>query len=300
MRLIGYLPDEQTASALSDFLYVEGIANEIEAETTGWALWVHSEDAVARAREFFQSYVASPNDPKYHNRGRQARELREREEQEARAADERVVERSRLAQTTTVIAIGPLTIGLMTVSVILWAVTRMMGDQELLRALLISEFSQGLPEVLGGQVWRLITPIFIHSGMSRSDVTNGLLHLFLNMLWLFSLGNLIETRQSSRHLLVLALVIAALSNLAEYLVNGPMFGGMSGVVYGLLGYVWMKGRFDPASGMDLPPQTLTLMLVWLLLCYTGLAGHVANVAHTVGLIVGAAWGYVASWIANRR
>ena len=45
----------------------------------------------------------------------------------------------------------------------------------------------------------------------------------------------------------LVLVIAALSNLGQYFVSGPNFCGISGVVYGLFGYIWMKGRFDPAS-----------------------------------------------------
>ena len=28
-------------------------------------------------------------------------------------------------------------------------------------------------------------------------------------------------------------------------MSGPLFLGISGVVFGMLGYIWMQGRFDP-------------------------------------------------------
>ena len=76
--------------------------------------------------------------------------------------------------------------------------------------------------------------------------------------------------------------------------------GMSGVVYGLLGYAWMKGRFDPGSGLLLHPQTVAMMLIWFFLCLTGLMGNIANTAHAVGLVLGIAWGYASSQMAHRR
>jgi len=36
------------------------------------------------------------------------------------------------------------------------------------------------------------------------------------------------------------------------------------------------------------------MLVWLVLCYTGLVGRVANTAHLAGLLLGMAGGYLSS------
>jgi GlpG protein len=120
------------------------------------------------------------------------------------------------------------------------------------------------------------------------------LHLFFNMLWLRDLGSMIEARKSPWMLLLVVLVIAGASNLAQYLLSGPNFGGMSGVVYGLLGYVWMQGKFDPASQLSLEPQTITLMIVWFFLCLSGLVGPVANTAHGVGLAVGVAWGFLAA------
>ena len=135
------------------------------------------------------------------------------------------------------------------------------------------------------RVWRLITPIFIHFDP---------LHILFNMMWLFDLGSMIEGRQSSWRLAILVVAIAAGSNLGQFWLSGPVFGGMSGVVYGLLGYIWMRGKFDPGSGLYLHPSTVMMMIVWFLACFTPLIPHAANGAHAVGLIMGLAWGYFSS------
>jgi GlpG protein len=139
-----------------------------------------------------------------------------------------------------------------------------------------------------GQVWRVVTPIFIHYGP---------LHLIFNMFWLLDLGAMIETRRGSLFLLLLVLITAAVSNVAQYYlgdwgVRNPAFGGMSGVNYALFGYAWLKGKFQPHLGVGVSPQTVTIMLFWLVLCMTGLVGAVANVAHLVGLLGGAGFAYV--------
>jgi GlpG protein len=120
------------------------------------------------------------------------------------------------------------------------------------------------------------------------------------MLWMLDLGTMIERRQSSRMLLALVLVIAALSNFGQYLVGGPGFGGMSGVVYGLIGYIWLRGKFDPASGLFLHSSTVTMAVIWFVLCLVHVIPGVANTAHSVGFGVGIAWGYISATIATRR
>ncbi len=105
-------------------------------------------------------------------------------------------------------------------------------------------------------------------------------------------------------MLLLVLVAAVLSNLAQFLVNwdfknglhyaNALSGGMSGVVYALLGYVWIRGRFDPSAGIRLPQSLVLFMLGWLVFCMTGILGHIGNSAHAVGLVVGMGCGWIAA------
>src|SRR5207249_6302463 len=114
----------------------------------------------------------------------------------------------------------------------------------------------GLTEIKHGEIWRLITPIFIHLNLP---------HLIFNVLAMLDLGSMIESRQSSGRLALLVLFLAIISNLAQYSLDWPRlnagtpaFGGISGVAYGLIGYIWMKSKFDPASGFYLHPQTVLI------------------------------------------
>jgi len=159
-------------------------------------------------------------------------------------------------------------------------------EAQSIRLLFISEGDAGVfGEVRAGQIWRLVTPIFIHFGV---------LHIFFNMLWLRDLGSMVEARESTGKLALLVIALAAGSNALQYLAHGPVFGGMSGVVYGLLGYIWIRGKFDPGSGLFLHQSTVMMMLIWFVACFTGVLGAVANYAHAGGLGLGCAWGYLAS------
>jgi GlpG protein len=134
---------------------------------------------------------------------------------------------------------------------------------------------------LASQPWRLFTPMLLHFSA---------LHIIFNLLWWSDLGRMIERFQSGLQLAWLTLVVAAISNLAQFLDTGANFGGLSGVVYGLLGYLWLYGRTNPAAGYQLRKEIVILMLVWLVICYVGLAGFVANTAHLAGLISGCVLG----------
>ena len=105
---------------------------------------------------------------------------------------------------------------------------------------------------------------------------------------------MIEGRQNSILFLIMTLVLAVGSNLAQYFYGGHMFGGLSGVVYGLLGYIWIQGKLDTGSGLFVQPSTVVMMIIWFFFCFTPWAGAIANGAHAAGLLMGIAWGWLCS------
>ena len=138
-----------------------------------------------------------------------------------------------------------------------------------------------LADIKRGHVWRLATPMFLHFGF---------MHLIFNMMWLWQFGVVLEMRFRSLRFLGLVLAVAALSNLAQGLWHGSNFGGMSGVNYGLFGFLLLRSKLHPSPEFVMNSNTVALMLIWLVVCYTGLVGHVANTSHLVGFLVGGALG----------
>ena len=88
------------------------------------------------------------------------------------------------------------------------------------------------------------------------------------------------------------------SNVSQFAFGGAgLFGGMSGVVYGLLGFSWVAPLQQP--GWRIQPSTpiMLFMVGWLVLCMAGMVevlgfGAVANAAHAGGLLCGAVLGGV--------
>lgn len=134
-----------------------------------------------------------------------------------------------------------------------------------------------LAQIKSGQVWRLVTPAFLHFGP---------IHLIFNLMWLWMLGRSLESMLRRIRFVLLVVTVAAVSNVAQALSVGTNFGGMSGVVYGLFGFVVIYGKLHPAGGIYLDPRTTRYMLIWLVVCFTGLFGPIANWAHLFGLITG--------------
>ncbi len=119
------------------------------------------------------------------------------------------------------------------------------------------------------------------------------LHIVFNTMWWWQLGGSIEQVFGKASLIKVFLVTALVSNIGQYLVDGPNFGGLSGVVYGVLGYVWWLGWLLPEKGLTLSKPIVGFMLFWLLLGYTNiLPVNIANTAHLLGLISGCCLAYI--------
>lgn len=137
---------------------------------------------------------------------------------------------------------------------------------------------------------RLFTPVFMHFGFE---------HLIFNLLSLWFLGNKLETYLGRNLYVLFILLVAALSNVAQLVVSGPLFGGFSGVVYGMLGAAGFF-QFVVRGNIQVPKGFYVLAIIWLgmgLLQVFALLGmaQMANTAHVAGLIAGIGMAYIIYW-----
>ena len=197
---------------------------------------------------------------------------------------------------TTIPRAPPLTIALVAISVVVYALMNLVSSPALIIApLLISEYKTPvLPEIINGQYWRLVTPMFVHFNI---------FHIVFNLLWVWELGRLIEWRQGMGALGALTVGLSVLSNLTQYSVSGALFGGMSGVIYGYFGYIWVMSMGSPRFGIRLNPAIVKLLLVWFLIGWSGILEtwfdlRIANTAHTAGLLGGVAVALIVAGIAR--
>lgn len=131
---------------------------------------------------------------------------------------------------------------------------------------------------------RLLGPAFFHFSW---------LHIVFNTMWWWQLGGSIESTMGKFSLINLLIISALFSNVGQFYVSGANFGGLSGVVYALVGYVWFIGWLMPEKGLSLSKPIIGFMLFWLLLGYTSLMPiNVANTAHLLGLLSGCMVAYI--------
>lgn len=254
--LFGQLQDEKTAALICKRLGERGItAQYTRANDGSIGLFVDKEEEFVLAHDIYRVSVGMP--PKFE-------------------IPKETIEMAK-------IPFGLLTKGIIlvcvSISILMW-----IGDASVIRStLLISKYTQGLDEIMQGQWWRLFTPALVHFGI---------MHILFNMLWFKSLGSMIEFTRGRYFFAGLILVSGVFSNLFQWWFKGPSFGGMSGVVYSLLGFIWMVKTFNPKEEFSLPKQDVYMMIGWFVLCLTGLLGPIANFAHAGGLFVGMVVGII--------
>ncbi len=144
-----------------------------------------------------------------------------------------------------------------------------------------------------GELWRLYTPVLLHGGI---------LHLLFNMAWVWMLGKSIEQRLGALRYLLLSVIIAIVSNIAQYLMSGPEFLGYSGIVVGMVGFIWMRQKIAPWEGYPLDPTVVRFIAIYVLgllvlgivsmtldfFHVTEMYANIANTAHIVGGLTGIA------------
>lgn len=290
MRRIGEFDQEKSALKFWSFLKGQGIDSTLEKDDDDqkWSIWVAEEDKIDRSIEELRAFLADPEAKKFisiaSNSVAKTKDTENEQKHPTKRKSQGFKEynlRERWGSRDR--SPGVLTLSLIITCVAVFLLSGLGKNTELVGKFFISEKLDGqLSEFISGQIWRIFTPIFLHFNF---------LHIAFNMLWLHDLGSQIEKKKGPKHFISFVLILAAVSNLAQFLVAGPAFGGMSGVVYGLFGYVWVKCKYDPGDGFFIDSFVAIIMFGFFIACFIGVFGGVANWAHAGGLIVGLAWGY---------
>lgn len=128
-----------------------------------------------------------------------------------------------------------------------------------------------------------LTPAFLHFG---------LIHILFNCLWIWQFGRMIEAVQSSFLFVLVSIFIIYVSNTAQLLwSHSVFFGGLSGLVYGLLGYIWISQTLNPRGPLRLPNSMFAVMVGFLVLMAVVPFGFIANAAHIGGVVAGVLIGF---------
>jgi rhomboid protease GluP len=134
--------------------------------------------------------------------------------------------------------------------------------------------------ILQGQLWRLLTPVFIHAGF---------LHLAVNMYSLFALGPAVERFFGAPRFLAVYL-LSGVSGVIFSLAFSPALSvGASGAIFGLLGalatFLYLhRPVFGPRGGMMLRQ----LLIVGALNLFASLSPGIDMWGHVGGLVAGVA------------
>jgi len=96
-------------------------------------------------------------------------------------------------------------------------------------------------------------------------------------------------------------IVAIISNTAQYLMGGPYFLGFSGIITGMVGYIYVRQKIAPWEGYNVPNAVFYFIAIFILAMFflqlvsfimqifkpkLGFAPGIANTAHIVGALTG--------------
>ncbi len=125
--------------------------------------------------------------------------------------------------------------------------------------------------------WQFWSPSFIHYTF---------LHFITNIYLWWLYGSTIE-KHGHRFLLNLFLIGALISNTAQWLILGPNFGGLSGVMYAALGYCVVMEKVGQKKDFRVDDQLTIVVLLLIPISASGYFGKFADAAHISGCLCGA-------------
>ncbi|AJJ17543.1 rhomboid family intramembrane serine protease GlpG [Yersinia intermedia] len=256
------ISNPRLAQAFVDYMATRNVVLEVRPDTQGAEIWLADDEQLPLVQQELEQFLLEPLNPRYQAASWQSGNLH----------SNLSYQRFSYLQTLRSQA-GPLTLSVMVLCIAIYILMQIVGD-----AAVMSWLAWPRDESQYLQLWRWVSHGFLHFS---------LLHILFNLMWWWYLAGQMEKRLGTGKLLVLTVVSALFSGWGQSLFSGVNFGGLSGVVYALMGYVWLTGERAPERGISLPRGLMAFSVLWLIAGYFDVLGlSIANAAHVSGLIIG--------------
>ena len=262
---LGSINNPRAAQGFIDYIKSQGIQGELRSADGTTVIICVAPEHFHQAQSLWQAFVENPNHARYQEASWQVGSTESPLTYQGQGLNlkARFKALSWLNQTVTLLCVGIY-------------VAFLMGGFESIYSVLQFKADQPLS-------W--FTPAIVHFSA---------VHLVFNIMWWITLGDGIEKLSGKSTLIGLFLVTALFSNWAEFIMVGPNFGGLSGVVYGLLGFCWIHRVLNPQQPALVTNGIIGFMLIWLVLGFGDLLFvNMANWAHLGGLLSGMAYAFTA-------
>lgn len=273
--MITSFANPRVAQAFVDYMATQGVILTIQQHTQT-DIWLADESQVSRVQDELQRFLENPADPRYLAASWQSGNT------QSGLRYQRYPFLATLKSNA-----GPFTWTITVACIAVFILMSIVGDQAVMIWLAWPYDAE-----LQFEAWRYFTHIFMHFS---------LMHILFNLLWWWYLGGMVEKRLGSGKLVVITVISALLSGFMQHKFGGPWFGGLSGVVYALMGYAWLHGERDPQSGIFLQRGLILFSLIWLVAGWFNVFGmSIANGAHLAGLVVGLAMAFADTLNVRKR
>lgn len=250
------------AQAFVDYMATQKVTLELRHHSQDAEIWLNEDEKLPQVQHELEQFLLDPLNPRYQAASWQSGNLH----------TDMPYQRVSLLQNLRSQA-GPLTLSLMVVCIAVYILMQIVGDNAVMSWLAWPVNSSQYLEI-----WRWVSHAVLHFS---------LMHILFNLLWWWYLGGQMEKRLGTGKLVVLTIVSAVFSGWGQSLFSGSNFGGLSGVVYALMGYVWLTGQRTPERGISLPNGLMAFSVLWLIAGYFDILGlSIANAAHVSGLVIG--------------
>ncbi|MFT4924783.1 MAG: GlpG protein [Phenylobacterium sp.] len=272
MPLLATLNNPRAAQGFIDYMAIQSVIVEVRPLGPQQVeLWVEEQHFALAQREFEQ-FSQNPNDSKYQNASWQ------------RNSDDNPLSYDNGGNSLVKSWFGRgglVTHSVVALCILIFASFHLPVGNNVYYALL---FADGNP-LDSVELWRWFTPALIHFSV---------MHIAFNLLWWWMLGGQLEQHFGKVFLLAFMVMTAVVSNYAQFIVSGSnQFGGLSGVVYALIGFSWLYGKLKASQPISLNNQLFGFAMIWLVLGYADiLSVNFANTAHLSGLLAGLGFAFV--------